>query len=196
VIGTDLHHNQAYMIDFGLARKYRDIRTHVHIPFLENYSTLTGTSAFASLNSHRGVEQSRRDDLESLAYVLIYFLCGSLPWYRAKISTEAQRNKIIQMKVNSTADLLNGSPIEFSVFLDYTRTLNFEDKPDYAYLRKLFHDLRVREGHHHNNIFDWCLPSRRPDDQGHQTPSSGTRPDMKAVLKENGKGGISYSDRV
>jgi serine/threonine protein kinase len=167
LIGTGLSCNQAYIIDFGLAKRYRDPRTHLHIPFRADHHILTGTTSFASLNSHLGIEQSRRDDLESLAYILIYFLCSSLPWYNAKSSTHNQRNKITQMKVDTIPNLLAGLPNEFSVFLHYTRALDFEGKPDYAYMRKLFHDLRIREGHEDDDIFDWCLPMMSLDDQTH-----------------------------
>jgi len=112
------------------------------------------TLAYASLNNHHGVEHSHHDDLESLAYILIYFLHGNLPWSGASASTKKQRNKIIQMKLNSPG-LMNGWPDELSLFLDYTCTLPFESKPDYAYLCNLFHDLCICEGCQHDNVFCW-----------------------------------------
>ena len=127
-------------------------------------SILMGTTSYASLNTHLGTEQSRRDNLESLAYFLIYLLSGSLPWYGAKTSTQKQGNRIAQMKRDEFLDLLARWPSKFCVFLDYTHALHFEDKPDYNYLCQLFHDIRMREGFQHDSIFDWCLPRMGLDD--------------------------------
>ena len=128
------------------------------MPIQSDHHILTGTTSFTSLNSHLGIEQPRHDDLESLAYIFIYFLRGSLPWYNTKASTNNQRNKIRQMKVDSIPSLVVGLPNEFSVFLDYTHALSFESKPDYAYMCCLFRDLRIREEHEDDDVFDWCLP--------------------------------------
>ncbi len=79
LIGLGKRSNQVFLIDFGLAKKFRDAKTHQHIPYKEN-KTLTGTARYASINAHLGIEQSRRDDLEAIGYVLIYFIKGKLPW--------------------------------------------------------------------------------------------------------------------
>ena len=82
--------NLVYIIDFGLAKKYRDARTHQHITYREN-KNLTGTARYASINTHLGIEQSRRDDMESLGYILMYFVTGTLPWQGLRAATKQQK---------------------------------------------------------------------------------------------------------
>ncbi|KAJ6759801.1 CASEIN KINASE 1-LIKE PROTEIN 2 [Salix purpurea] len=137
---------QVYIIDFGLAKKYRDSSTHQHIPYREN-KNLTGTARYASMNTHLGIEQSRRDDLESLGYVLMYFLRGSLPWQGLKAGTKKQKyEKISEKKVSTSIEALSrGYPTEFASYFHYCRSLRFDDKPDYAYLKRIFRDLFIRE---------------------------------------------------
>ncbi|MED6134178.1 Casein kinase 1-like protein 2 [Stylosanthes scabra] len=147
-----------YIIDFGLAKKYRDTSTHQHIPYREN-KNLTGTARYASMNTHLGIEQSRRDDLESLGYVLMYFLRGSLPWQGLKAGNKKQKyEKISEKKVSTSIEsLCRGYPSEFASFFHYCRSLRFDDKPDYAYLKRLFRDLFIREGFQFDYVFDWTI---------------------------------------
>jgi len=158
LMGLGRRANQVYMIDFGLAKKYRDPKSHIHIPYREN-KNLTGTARYASINTHLGIEQSRRDDLESLGYVLMYFLRGSLPWQGLKAATKKQKyEKISEKKMATPTELLcKGFPTEFVVYFQYVRSLRFDDKPDYSYLRKLFRDLFVREGFVWDYVFDWTI---------------------------------------
>lgn len=179
-MGIGKRGNQVNVIDFGLAKKYRDPRTHLHIPYREN-KNLTGTARYASINTHLGVgkfasflfifgglgseyesfvlEQSRRDDLESLGYVLMYFCRGQLPWQGLKAGTKKQKyDRIMEKKMTTPTELLcRGFPSEFAIYLNYTRSLRFDDKPDYSYLRKLFRDLFVRDGHQYDYVFDWTV---------------------------------------
>ncbi|KAF8951962.1 serine/threonine protein kinase, partial [Entomortierella lignicola] len=158
LMGIGKRGNQVYVIDFGLAKKYRDPKSHLHIPYREN-KNLTGTARYASINTHLGVEQSRRDDLESLSYVMMYFCRGSLPWQGLKAATKKQKyDRIMEKKMTTSTDILcRGFPQEFAIYLNYVRSLRFDDKPDYSYLRKLFRDLFVREGFQYDYVFDWTI---------------------------------------
>uniref|UniRef100_A0A368UIV2 non-specific serine/threonine protein kinase n=1 Tax=Glycine max TaxID=3847 RepID=A0A368UIV2_SOYBN len=158
LMGLGRRANQVYIIDFGLAKKYRDTTTHQHIPYREN-KNLTGTARYASMHTHLGIEQSRRDDLESLGYVLMYFLRGSLPWQGLKAGTKKQKyEKISEKKVSTSIEsLCRGYPSEFASYFHYCRSLRFDDKPDYAYLKRLLRDLFIREGFQFDYVFDWTI---------------------------------------
>eukprot|EP00879_Flechtneria_rotunda_P000719 GHRR01000839.1.p1 GENE.GHRR01000839.1~~GHRR01000839.1.p1 ORF type:complete len:366 (+),score=123.64 GHRR01000839.1:102-1199(+) len=158
LMGLGKKANQVHIIDFGLAKKYRDPKSHIHIPYREN-KNLTGTARYASINTHLGIEQSRRDDMESLGYVLMYFLRGSLPWQGLKAATKRQKyEKISEKKMSTPIELLTkGFPLEFTTYFQYCRSLRFDDKPDYSYLRKVFRDLFAREGFHWDYVFDWTV---------------------------------------
>eukprot|EP00871_Galdieria_phlegrea_P004494 jgi/Galph1/5045/GphlegSOOS_G49.1 len=150
--------NVVYLIDFGLSKKYRDPKTHVHIPYREG-KNLTGTARYASINTHLGIEQGRRDDLESLGYVFMYLLRGSLPWQGLKAATKKQKyQKISEKKCNTPVEVLcKGYPTEFATYLNYCRSLKFDEKPDYTYLRQVFRNLFQKEGFSQDHVFDWTL---------------------------------------
>lgn len=158
LIGLGKRQSVIHIIDFGLAKKYRDPRSHQHIPYREN-KNLTGTARYASINTHIGIEQSRRDDLESLGYVLMYFIRGSLPWQGLKANTKKQKyERIMDRKMStSTEQLCKGYPTEFRSYFEYCRSLRFEDRPDYAYLKRLFKELFYRKGYQYDNMFDWTV---------------------------------------
>ncbi|GAB4836095.1 Casein kinase 1-like protein 10 [Ancistrocladus abbreviatus] len=158
LMGLGRKANQVYAIDYGLAKKYKDLQTHKHIPYREN-KNLTGTARYASVNTHLGVEQSRRDDMESLGYVLMYFLRGSLPWQGLKAGTKKQKyDKICEKKMLTPIEVFCRSyPTEFTSYFHYCRSLRFEDKPDYSYLKRLFRDLFIREGYQFDYVFDWTI---------------------------------------
>ena len=176
LMGLGKRANQVYMIDFGLAKKYRDSRTHQHIPYRE-HKNLTGTARYASLNTHLGIEQSRRDDMESMGYVLLYFLRGSLPWQGLKAQTKREKyDKISDKKYSTPIEVLcKGFPSEFATYLNYCRSLRFDEKPDYAYCRKLFRDLFVREGYIYDYVFDWTVLKHQQDEEKERQTSGVSR---------------------
>ena len=164
LIGLSKKSNIVHIIDFGLAKKFNDPKTNAHIPYKDGKS-LTGTARYASINTHLGIEQSRRDDLEGLGYVLLYLLKGSLPWQGLPARSKKEKyTKILQVKTDTSVDVLcRGHPNEFMIYLNYCRNLGFEDKPDYSYLRRMFKELFSREEYDYDYLYSWVLkgPSRR-----------------------------------
>lgn len=137
--GRGMRVRTVYVIDFGLSKRYRHPKTRQHMPYREGKS-LTGTPRYASINNHLGVEQSRRDDMESIGYVLVYFAKGSLPWQGLRANTKKQKyQKIMDKKMAvSVSSLTKDAPEQLKQYLEYSRSLRFEDKPNYPYLRQLF----------------------------------------------------------
>ncbi|KAJ4453909.1 putative Casein kinase I [Paratrimastix pyriformis] len=162
LIGRGRKEDTIYMIDFGLANQYRDPWTRQHIPYRESKG-MTGNVRFASINNHRGIEQSRRDDLEALGYVLIYFLLGELPWQDIHAPNRLEKDRRIgERKIRCPIEALcRGLPPEFGIFLTYARGLGFDTTPDYAYLRTLFRDLFFRQGYMLGHVFGWDTAWRR-----------------------------------
>ncbi|KAK9501498.1 hypothetical protein O3M35_012213 [Rhynocoris fuscipes] len=158
LMGIGRHCNKLFLIDFGLAKKFRDNRTRTHITYRED-KNLTGTARYASINAHLGIEQSRRDDMESLGYVMMYFNRGSLPWQGLKAATKKQKyEKISEKKMSTPVEVLcKGFPAEFAMYLNYCRGLRFEEGPDYMYLRQLFRILFRTLNHQYDYTFDWTM---------------------------------------
>ncbi|KHJ33798.1 putative casein kinase i [Erysiphe necator] len=148
--------NVIHVVDFGMAKQYREPKTKQHIPYRERKS-LSGTARYMSINTHLGREQSRRDDLEALGHVFMYFLRGGLPWQGLKAATNKQKYEKIGEKKQTTQikDLCDGFPEEFNKYLNYVRNLGFEDTPDYDYLRDLFTQALKNTCEVEDGEYDW-----------------------------------------
>lgn len=147
-----------HSIDFGLARPF--LVGGRHVPFREGLR-FAGTARFASLGASCGLEPSRRDDMESIGYVLVYLLRGFLPWQGTRGITKTQRNAKISRVKRSTplAALCAACPPELITYLKYCRNLAFEAKPDYDYLRGLFEGVFRRKGYSDDSLFDGEISS-------------------------------------
>ena len=124
-----------FLIDFGLAQLFRNSSTYLHIRFTMDHS-IVGTLEFASVNSQQGYAQSRRDDLESLAYTIIYLVRGDLPW--THLSVYGDHEAVLKKKKHITVEeLCEGLPTPFCEFVIHIRLLGFIQKPDYQHLRSI-----------------------------------------------------------
>lgn len=156
LVGKTKNDQMIYLIDFGLAKRYRDDQTKIHVPFKEN-KNLTGTARYASRHALKGKEESRRDDLESIGYVLIYLIKGSLPWQGLKCKDKDEKyRKIKEMKEKTTPEeLCQGLPIQFKEYLEYCFKLQYDDEPNYKYLYNLFRDFYKKKEYDLDYIYDW-----------------------------------------
>ena len=145
-----------YILDFGLAKKFRESNNSKHFPLTKG-KKLTGTARYASVNALNGVTQSRRDDLESAFYVLLYFLKGRLPWQGIMIKNKEERyNKIMEIKRDiQSKDLCKDCPEEFQKYIDYVRKLEYEQDPDYDMLKNLFKDILKQYEFEFDYYYDW-----------------------------------------
>ena len=146
----------AYIIDYGLAKRYREPKSKAHIPFKQN-KKLTGTARYSSINTHMGYEQSRRDDLECLGYTLVFLAKGELPWQNVHADNKKEKYKKIMDLKNSIPieTLCKGMNSEFVKYIYYCRSLKFEDTPDYDQFRNMFKDSFYRSKYDKGFSFTW-----------------------------------------
>lgn len=145
------HNNKGelYCIDFGLAKKYLK-KNGEHIPHSTDRK-FCGTARYASIAAHDNQEQGRKDDLESIAYILIYMFKGKLPWQGVKNKDKKERYRIIgeKKKELSPEELCKNMPKEFCVFLKYIRNMDFDEKPPYSAFKKMF--MKLYESREYKN---------------------------------------------
>lgn len=147
LVGDGSGSGPVHIIDFGLSRMWQD-DVGDHVDFAEEDVDMgLGTASFSSLRSHTGVIQSRRDDLEAVGHLLVYFLRGKLPWQGLKADDKWQEYGLMRdMKGEvSLEELCNGLPSCFFDFLSYCRNLDYESEPDYDGCRQFFRDVLVAE---------------------------------------------------
>ena len=154
-----------YLLDFGLAKQYRSSKTLEHYPMKKN-KKLTGTARYASINALRGNDQSRRDDLESIGYVLIYLLKGVLPWQGidAKTKEEKYAKILYKKEITPPEELCNGYPDELVNYLKYTKNLEYEEDPKYDYLIELFEKIiKVDLNEMIDYRYDWIISREKKE---------------------------------
>merc|ERR1719498_360327 len=138
MLGYDSRVHIVYIIDFGLSKQYWD-KTNTHVK-MKNKLSLTGTARYASINAHKGIEQSRRDDLEASGYMMLYSLRGVMPWSGLAAKTKQEKfARIAQVKAETNLDeLCQGHPACFKEYIISTRNLQYDERPDYNQLRADF----------------------------------------------------------
>ena len=156
MVGRDAKAGQVSIIDFGLSKTFVDPETGAHNPMKEHKS-LTGTARYASINAMKYMEQSRRDDMESLGYIIIYLAKGSLPWQGLQATNRQSKfDRIREMKENMPLqELCKDLPDEFRRYLEMVRALGYEEEPKYADYRHLFRRLFLRCKFVYDYRYDW-----------------------------------------
>ena len=184
LIGLEPHNDIVYVLDFGLTKLYKDSSTGNHIAYRNN-KRLTGTARYVSVNTHLGVEQSRRDDLEGIMYVMLYFLRGSLPWQGLPARTRREKYRrilTIKSRVKSES-LCEGLPIQMKKLLNYCRELKFDETPNYKHMKKLLQEIANKEQFTFDGGFDWIS----------DIPQKKIKEDYKEELKESSNNGVKES---
>ena len=170
-----------YLIDFGLSKKYRSDRTKKHIQFTIT-KTMIGTARYASMNALSGLQLSRRDDLESLSYVILYFLTKKLPWQGITAKSLDKRYKKIYEKKSELEswEKFKAIPIEIQNFVKYCRNLGFSEEPNYKLMKKFFYDLLDKMELEDDKNFSWIIDKSII---GSKMPELYTRKKYSAMFK-------------
>ena len=132
--------------------------TMQHREYLHKHQ-FTGSFRYSSINNHKGIQQSRRDDLESICYMMIYFYKGKLPWQNIPAKDKRDKlKKTYQRKMDvSTEELCEDCPKEFRQIVSYCRKLGYKETPDYSYIKYLLNKIKKRNKIRNDNNYDWNI---------------------------------------
>ena len=183
VMGLNKQNADLFLLDFGLAKKYRSSKTLEQYPYIKK-KKLTGTARYASIHALEEMEQSRRDDLESVGYVLMYFLRGNLPWQGLKIKSKEDRyKKILDKKKETTSEqLCKNYPDEFREYLEYSRNLEYTEEPKYEKLKNKFYVLICNKM---NESFDYVYDWTTENDLKKRKSNGGNGIEMKTTTTKD-----------
>lgn len=168
LVGTNDSVNILYLIDFGMASKFRGFYSNQHIQDSDKKTKFFGTPEFASINAHKGLQRSRRDDLESLAYIFLFLAKGSLPWFKNKNEMnfeDYQAYVLAQKESIPINELCKDIPLEFGEFLDKVRKLKFDEEPDYLGYKNMFRSLFIKNNFLFDDKYCWTM-QRLPNLKG------------------------------
>ena len=209
IMGIGPNSHLLYMIDFGFAKTYRDPTTLAHHP-MQKGAGITGTARFASINTLSGYTQSRRDDLESLGYVIVYIAKGTLPWANIKCDNkDALYNRILETKIQTTPEnLCSGLPAQFEEYIKYIRGMSYEQEPNYKYLRNLFLITLQNLGGKMDFSYDWDnrindinintqnIPNNNINAAGQNLNQSNIVPNIEKVFNDDNTLKINFDNQV
>ena len=209
IMGIGPNSHLLYMIDFGFAKTYRDPTTLAHHP-MQKGAGITGTARFASINTLSGYTQSRRDDLESLGYVIVYIAKGTLPWANIKCDNkDALYNRILETKIQTTPEnLCSGLPAQFEEYIKYIRGMSYEQEPNYKYLRNLFLITLQNLGGKMDFSYDWDnrindinintqnIPNNNVNAAGQNINQSNIVPNIEKVFNDDNTLKINFDNQV
>ena len=157
LMGVGDKHDQCFIVDFGISKVYR-YSNGTHIPY-RTKKPFIGTRIYASISVHNGIETSRKDDLESLIYVLVFLHKGNLPWQKLNMSESENKKKVGEMKMKlASEEICKDMPEEFVKFLNYVKNLSFKQNPDYSYLKGLIGKAALANNFQMDNKWDWIMP--------------------------------------
>lgn len=155
-MGIGENSQNVYMVDFGLCKRYRDANTKLLVPY-KQATSMVGTIRYSSINAHLGIDQSRRDDLQCVCYLLIYFLKGELPWQKIPLENKFEKDHMMMScKLKMTArELCEGLPSEIENIFQYIKSLNFYQEPDYHYILSELSFVLEHECGPFHFTYDW-----------------------------------------